>query len=378
MNVPGSTSASPPERMTTLSPAPSHPHGSRDVGAAAIDADSLSLYGAALRRHLLLVVVLPCVLAVVALGLSLLRKRAYVAHAAFVATEQSSASGSLGALSSVASQLGIPGLSAVASSSASGSALFYGDLLTSNTLLHAVVTTPFDASAATENGGVPFHGTLIDYVKSSAPTPTDRELAAMKQLARGLLTVTVDRPTGIVRIDVRTKNRQLSALIARRFLDLVNEFNLRRRQTQAGAEREFDGRRTQAALDSLRIAENALADFRATNIDFSRSPRLGTREAELQRRVSMAQQIYTTVAQRYEIANIEAVRNTPVVTVLDAPEGLVEAQPRHTGAIAIGAGFLGLLIACVIALRAERFTLADETSATRASVPSGARRNRDA
>ena len=299
---------------------------------------------------------MPLAFALVALGLNLLRDREYAARAAFVAAEPPSASGSLGALSSVASQLGIPGLSTIASSSATGSAQFYGDLLTSNTLLHAVVTTPYDASASAENGGVPFRGTLVDYGKSKAPTVTDRELATMKKLARSMLTVTVDRPTGIVRFEVRTKNRQLSALIARRFLELVNDFNLRRRQTQAGAEREFDARRSQSALDSLRVAENSLADFRATNIDFSRSPRLGTREAELQRRVTMAQQMYTTIAQRYEIANIEAVRNTPVVTVLDAPEGLVEAQPRYTAAIAAGAGFVGLLIACALALRAERFT----------------------
>jgi len=158
----------------------------------------------------------------------------------------------------------------------------------------------------------------------------------------------------VVRIEVRTHNRQLSALVARRLLELVNDFNLRRRQTQAGAEREFDLRRARAALDSLRASEAALADFRAGNIDFSRSPRLGTREVELERRVSLAQQIYTTVAQRYELASIEAVRNTPVVTVLDAPEGLVEARPRYTAAIALGAYLAGLGLAVAIALGTAR------------------------
>jgi uncharacterized protein involved in exopolysaccharide biosynthesis len=354
VNPPGTSSAAPPERLTPTTT----PQRSRAPGIAPADPDSLSIYVAAIRRRLGLVIALPLIFGVVAVGVSLQRKRAYIAHAAFIATEPASTSSSLSALSSVASQLGIPGLSSVAASTATGSAQFYGDLLTSNTLLHAVVTTPFDAGASAENGGVPFRGTLVEYVKADAPTPTDRELATMRVLARSILTVAVDRPTGIVRLDVRTKNRQLSALIARRFLELVNDFNLRRRQTQAGAEREFSGVRTRAALDSLRIAENLLADFRATNIDFSRSPRLGTREAELQRRVSMAQQIYTTVAQRYEIANIEAVRNTPVVTVLDAPEGLVEAQPRYTAAIGAGAAFVGLLIACVIALRAARLTAA--------------------
>ena len=300
-------------------------------------------------------VALPIIFGALAVGLAIPRPRFYLARAAFIASEPQPLSGSLGALSSVASQLGVPALGALASSSASSSAQFYGDLILSNAILHEVVTTTYDASAPGDYGGRPFKGTLVDYLDVKAKTRTDAEIAAMNQFGKGILKVVVDRPTGIVRLQVSTKNRLLSALVMRRVLDMVNDFNLRRRQTQAGAEREFDARRTRAALDTLHAAETALADFRATNIDFSRSPRLAAREAELQRRVSLAQQTYTTVAQRYEIANIEAVRNTPVVTVLDAPEGLVEARPRHTVGFVVGAFAAGLLIACVIALGAERF-----------------------
>lgn len=359
MNPPSTASTtSTPERATRgYSDETQHLDESRRAARAHSDQDLTRVYLAAFRRHLRLVIALPLALAVVAVIVSVLRPRPYIARAAFVASEPQSASASLGALSAVASQLGIPALSQVASSSATVSAQFYGDLLTSQALLNAVATTRYDATSTTSYGGEPFQGNLIDYVKPTGFTETDRTLATMKTLARKILTVSVDRPTGIVRIQVKTKNRQLSALIARRLLDLVNDFNLRRRQTQAGAEREFDARRAQTALDSLHAAETALADFRATNIDFSRSPRLGAHEADLQRRVTFAQQFYTTVAQRYELANIEAVRNTPVVTVLDAPEGLVEAQPRYTAAIAAGAALVGLIIGCVLALRAERFAL---------------------
>jgi uncharacterized protein involved in exopolysaccharide biosynthesis len=337
-----------PERLTPLSDGP------RISRPPVTDAQLANHYLSSIRKHLRLVVALPIVLAVIAGGASLLRARTYEAHAAFLASEPSSMSSSLGALSSVASQLGIPALSAIAQGSSGLSTQFYGDLLTSQALLHTVATSTYDASAVQENGGKPFRGTIVEYVDPDGKTQTDRELAAMNSLARSIIQVKVDRTTGIVRFDVKTKNRQLSALIARRFLDLVNEFNLRRRQSTAGAEREFDARRSKAALDSLRSAETALADFRASNIDFSRSPRLATRESELQRRVTMAQQIYTTVAQRYEMANIEAVRNTPVITVLDGPEGLVEARPRYTRQIAFGALLVGFILACALALRLER------------------------
>ena len=347
MTAPNRPAPPAPER---LAPPPRPPM----IGVAAAEFPSSEAYLAALWRHRRLILALPIVLGATATGLSVLRPRQFSARAAFIASEPQSMSGSLGALSSVAAQLGVPALSAMASSSATGSAQFYGDLLTSNTILDSVVTTQFDASAPGDYDGVPFRGTLVDYVKPTGKTPTDNTLATMQALTKGLLTVSVDRPTGIVRFQVHTKNRKLSALVARRLLDQVNEFNLKRRQTQAGAERDFDLHRTQASLDSLHAAEVALADFRATNIDFSRSPRLGTREAELQRRVALAQQIYTTIAQRYELANIEAVRNTPVVTVLDAPEGLVEALPRHTALIALVAFVVGLAAACAIALRMER------------------------
>jgi uncharacterized protein involved in exopolysaccharide biosynthesis len=311
-------------------------------------------YLTALGAHRRSLVVVPAASALVVLAAVMIPPRVYVARAAFVASEPASLSSSLGALSSVAAQLGVPGLSQLASGSASGSPQFYADLLTSNALLHAVVTTPFDASAPADYGGAPFTGTLVSYLEARGPTATDRETDAMKRFAKSALEVTADRPTGIVRFEVRTKNRQLSALVARRMLDLVNDFNLRRRQSQAGAERDFAGARSATSLDTLRSAEAALAAFRATNIDFSHSPALAAREAELQRRVSLAQQIYTSIAQRYELSAIEAVRNTPVVTVLDAPEGLVIARPRYAVLLTIGAAFAGLLAACLVALGAER------------------------
>ena len=346
MSAPGRTAPPSPERLT--------PSQRPQLGVIG-EMPSLESYLSILWRRRRLVAGLPIVLFGLAAGLSLLRPRQYVARAAFIASEpQSMMNSSLSALSSVAQQLGVPALSAVANTPSSTSSQFYADLLNSATILHAVVTTSYDASSPGDFGGVPFKGTLIDFAKPTGHTPEDNAMSVMKTLSRNILSVTSDRTTGIVRFQVRTKNRQLSGLIARRLLDLVNDFNLRRRQTQAGAERDFGQHRMQASLDSLRAAEAAVAEFRAANIDISRSPRLAAHDADLARRVTLAQQLYTTIAQRYEMANVEAVRNTPVVTVIDAPEGLVEAQPRHTVLIALGAFAVGFIIACAIALLRER------------------------
>jgi len=321
--------------------------------------DSLRPYLDALRKHLRLVIVLPFALAASAATALLLTPRRYAARAAFVPAESAAPNSGLNSLVSSLSAFGISGLGSLVgglggAGGASVSPQFYGDLLMSNTVLDAVLTTRYDASVVPPYGGKPYVGTLVEYLDPSGRTPTDREIDAMKRFRTKVLAVTVDRMTGIVHLEVTTKNRVLSALVARRMLELVNEFNLRRRQTQAGAERDFDARRAAAALDSLRRAEQALATFRTENLDFSHSAALVTRESELVRRVTLAQQLYATVAQRYEVANIEAVRNTPLVTVLDAPERLVEARPRYVAAITLGAFMIGAAIACGIALYRER------------------------
>ena len=318
--------------------------------------DSVAPYVRALRKQLRIVTIVPVVFAAAMGTFSLLKPRTFVARAAFVASESSPISGSLSALSSVASQLGVPGLSALAGGGGSPSASpqFYADLLTSTSLMHEVVMTKYEAPADGPYEGVAFSGSIVEYFKPTGLDAIDRELSVMKSFAANNLVVTTDRATGIVRFEVRTKNRLLSGMVARRMLDLVNEFNLKRRQSQAGAERDFDAKRAAAALDSLRAAESALSDFRTTNIDFSHSPALATHEAQLERRITLAQQIYTTIAQRFELANVEAVRNTPVVTVLDAPEGMVQARPRYTVAFTLGAFLTGLLLAVAVALRRER------------------------
>jgi uncharacterized protein involved in exopolysaccharide biosynthesis len=318
--------------------------------------ESIAPYVTALRKHPRLVIGLPVAFAAVMGTVSLLKPRTFVARAAFVASESSPISGSLSAISSVATQLGVPGLSSLAGGggSPSSSPQFYADLLTSATLMHEVVTTKYEAPADGRYEGVAFSGTIVEYFKPTGLDAIDRELSVMKSFTANNLVVATDRATGIVRIEVRTKNRILSGLVARRMLDLVNEFNLKRRQSQAGAERDFDAKRAAAALDTLRAAESALSDFRTTNIDFSHSPVLATREAQIERRITLAQQVYTTIAQRFELANVEAVRNTPVVTVLDAPEGMVQARPRYTVAFTLGAFLAGLLFAVGIAFRSER------------------------
>lgn len=314
-------------------------HAPARSAAGAPGEDSLAPYLDALRAHARMLVLVPLVLAVLAVGVSLLIPRRYVARASFVPQESS---GSRSSLSAIAAQFGLSNLGALAGAAGAGgsgaSPQFYADLLRSRELQRTVVTTRYAVASDPA-----FQGTLVDYFKAQRPDSQEAILRAMKALNEQALAVDVDRQTGIVRFAVTLRNRQLAEQVSRRFLDLVNDFNVRRRRSTVTAERDFAESRAAEALAQLRRAENALTDFRNSNRALQLSPTLAAQEASLQRRVTLAQQVYTGLAQQYESSKIEAVRDTPVITVIDAPEGLVEPVPRGTAAKALLGFALGLM-----------------------------------
>ena len=72
------------------------------------------------------------------------------------------------------------------------------------------------------------------------------------------------------------------------------------------------------------------------------------------RRVDMLHAISSTLAQAYEQARIEEVRYTPVITLVDEPEGSARPSPATSRTFAgMAALLLGWLLAAAIAGTAE-------------------------
>ena len=320
---------------------------------AELPTDSVWPFLNAIVRWRFLTIYIPIAFALLVGAISFSMGRRFVAQASFVPQEGGPSRGSLGA---IAAQLGMPQLSAMVGSTTTATPQFYNDLLHSRELLRAAVT---DTYAITHPK--PFSGTLVEYFGIKGNDDTESALRAIRRFEETMLATSVDRNTGIVRVHVTTKSRDLSEQLARRMLDLVNDFNLRRRQSQVSAERAFTERRTSEALQDLRKAEADLAAFHKRNRQFEQAPELRTAEAGLQREVTMAQQIYITLAQQYEMAKVEAVRTTPVITILDSPEGLVEPQPRRTVQKALLTFILSSLILSVLAFSLERIQRLRET-----------------
>lgn len=290
----------------------------------------LGLVNVLLRhRHLVLGVTLLCFAAAVVL--TLLSPRSFTASSAFMPQTRKATS----SLSGLAAQFGFT----LPTGETQQTPAFYADLVQSRSILGSVVADSFTYQV----DGQETRGTLIDFYESKGATPLLRRDAAIRRLESDIDASTVQR-TGVVTMDVTVRQPALAVQINQRLLDLLNEFNLQTRQSQAAQERRFTERRLAEVKQDLRAAEDRLQQFMQRNRDFRNSPELTFQADRLKREVTMQQEVYTTLAQAFEQAKIEEVRDTPVITVIQRPE--LPARPDRRGLTF--KGLLGVLVGLVI------------------------------
>jgi len=298
-----------------------------------------------LARHRRLVGIAVLATMTVSIAAALLQRRAYTTHASFI--PQSGRGGS--SLSGIALQLGLSGVSGEAAQSPQ----FYVDLLRSRSLLRSVVEKRYTVAG----DGRPQAGTLADHFKIDDERTEVKIDRAVLQLQR-LIKAGAAQRTGVVYFSVSTNDPRLSFLISKQLLEEVNSFNLEKRQSQAIAERVFVEQRLGQVGAELRQMENALQSFLQENREIRNSPRLLLEEERLQRLVVLRQSVYNTLATEYEQAKLGALRDTPVITVIETPRAAPIPDPRRWGEILVtsivGGLVLGLALAFVREYRLRR------------------------
>jgi uncharacterized protein involved in exopolysaccharide biosynthesis len=308
---------------------------------SASDADGLSLLAlanVALRyRWLVLRVTLVVILLTVAFFL--FRPVTYTVASTFrLQTRDNTVS----SLTGIAAQLGL----SMPNSDATQTPAFYVDLLRSREILGEAVTHPYPS------GNLPAGSTedLIQAFKVSGDTRGIRRERAMRKL-NDAMTVIASARTGVISLSVTLRDPILAQAVTQQLITEVNTFNLESRKTQAGAERRFVEQRLNELKDSLRAAEDRLQAFLQRNRDYENSPQLSFQQQRLARDVNMQQEMVTSLAQNFEQARIEEVRDTPVITVIDKPERPVQRDSRGLlkkaiialmlgGALGLGIAFL--------------------------------------
>lgn len=272
--------------------------------------------------------------------LSALSPLKYTATAKFIPQEPA-ATGQSG-LGQLAQQLGIATPRASATSPQ-----FYADLLQTKGILRDLVISRYSLTGAPGSSG-----DLVDYFRVERRNGDEAVAVAMRRAQR-MLSIGTDRVTGVITFSIVTPSPELSAQLVNRLLDLVNQFNLLRRQSQGRAEREFVEQRLALALGALTDAEDSLETFYRRNRRVADSPQLVAEEGRLQRRVTLRQQVYVALSQSYEAAKLEEVRNTPLITVIERPSGFLEATPRRLMLRCVGGLLAGSMVAAILLLTSE-------------------------
>jgi uncharacterized protein involved in exopolysaccharide biosynthesis len=255
--------------------------------------------------------------AAIGAAVAVIPPRRYISIASFMPQRPTQPESSLGQL---VSQLGV-GIAALVRPAETPQ--FYSDLLRTREIVRDVVLTTY----APASGATPL--TLLSFYGVRGRDSAETVQAAIKRLMKDL-TVRTSRTSGIITLEVSQSDPGVALGVVRRFLELVNDYNLRRQQSQARAEREFLERRLATVRGELDSAEAALTSFLMRNRSYMEAPLLMAAQARLQRRVTLAEEVYASLAQSYERSRIEEVRNTPVITVIETPEHFVLRKPRYT------------------------------------------------
>lgn len=233
----------------------------------------------------------------------------YMSSASFVPeTSDPQAQGMI----SLAQEFGIP----FGAGSVERTPEFYEALLTSSELLRQIVVRRYPVG---DLEGEPGEIDLIEYYEVDEETEASRIEKAMEELIENDLEVTTDRDAGIVSFSITTEDALLSYGVAAHLLGLVNDFDLNARQSQAGSERIFTGERLAQQEEELRQAEDNLQGFLIENRVVNDSPFLQFERDRLERAVDMQQELVTSLAQSFERARIDEVRNIPVITIINSP-----------------------------------------------------------
>jgi len=315
---------------------------SRDATTAGTEADGSLLQIAVLvlqhRRALALV---PLICSLTTIGVALVLPKKYTTTVSFAPVASTMAAG----IGGLASQLGV----SLPSIDASQSPDFYAELLATPDILREVALTQYNVAVGVDT----LRGTLVDLYDIHEGDPGRTLAEAIRTLNTKILDVSFNRQTSIVSVDIKTKWRDLSYQVAGRLLELVNEFNLNRLQLQAGQERRFLGERVDTARAELRRAEAVLQGFLERNRSYPNSPALVFEHDRLQREAVMRQEVYSMLTQGYEQARMQAVRNTPSISLIQHPAPALRYDRRHIALKSLGGLLGGFLLTFLVLLGGE-------------------------
>jgi uncharacterized protein involved in exopolysaccharide biosynthesis len=251
-----------------------------------------------LRYKKLIIAVLLATMAITVVRI-VLKPRLYIAKATILPSGGQSQGGVLGL---IASFTGTPPAGALSEETSS---LLFPSILESRVVGLEVLRSTYRF----EKNGEQVEMTLEEMIGAES---TDKALKVLRHIA----SFDVNKETGTLTVAASTMYPELSAQIANRFVDSLERLNLEMRRVAATQNSSFIQERLDESHGELTLAEQKLTEFREQNVRMN-SAELELERMRLERDVALKSQIFISLANQAELAEIEETKDLPVVRVLD-------------------------------------------------------------
>jgi uncharacterized protein involved in exopolysaccharide biosynthesis len=186
----------------------------------------------------------------------------------------------------------------------------YPTILKSESVLKNVIYTKYKTKNFSDSVN------LIQYWEIKEKSPErDYEVALLD--LRNALEVSIDIKLNVVSIAIETEEPQLSADILNTVISTLDKFIRTKRNSNASEQRKWVEARLIEVKDDLSKAENTLKEFREKNRVVSGSPQLLLDQERMLREVQINSTMYVELKKQLELAKIEEIRSTPIISVMD-------------------------------------------------------------
>lgn len=166
---------------------------------------------------------------------------------------------------------------------------------------------------------------------------------------RKVVSISTNKETGLMKLNVETEDPVLSAEIGNYLGRAVTKYVQEYQGTKTIKNIEHINKRLKTVNNELTEIEENLKIFRIKNRDMS-SPQVQLEYGRLQRELQIKQQVYLTLNQQIELAQIERIKKSPVINILDKAEVAIKKSKPVRSLICIAFTFLGGIIGCGLVL----------------------------
>jgi len=189
---------------------------------------------------------------------------------------------------------------------------------------------------------------LIEYGGKEVKDTVNAVYGAVNNYGK-MVSISTNKKTGLITLNVETSDPVLCAEIGNYLGKALTKYVQEYQGSKAIDNIEHINKRLLSVNNELKDIEEDLKIFQIKNRDMS-SPQTQLEYGRLQRKLQIKQQVYLTLNQQIELAQIDKIKKSPVINILDKAEvPLFKVRPKRS-LICIIYTFLGGIIGCGIVL----------------------------